>query len=195
VSSSARPDRYLAAATRNFDAVMVAAQAGGEWALEALFVQFQPSLLRFLRAQAGDDTDDIASETWLQVARGLSQFKGDEDGFRAWLFTVARNRLIDERRRTSRRPNTIANNDSLASVPTRDTSPEDVVINADAGDEAVRRIVALLPADQAEVILLRVVADLTVDQVAEIVGKRPGAVRTMQSRGLKRLADRLGRNV
>ena len=60
---------------------------------------------------------------------------------------------------------------------------------------ATRRIVAILPADQADVILLRVVADLSVDQVAQIMGKRPGTVRVLQSRALKRLAERLAKKL
>ena len=74
-------------------------------------------------------------------------------------------------------------------------SPEAEVVAASAGDDAARRIVALLPADQAEVILLRVVADLSVDQVAKIVGKRPGNVRVLQSRGLKRLSEYFSNNL
>ncbi len=74
-------------------------------------------------------------------------------------------------------------------------SPEAEVVAAAAGDDAARRIVALLPADQAEVILLRVVADLSVDQVAKIVGKRPGNVRVLQSRGLKRLSEYFSNNL
>lgn len=78
-------------------------------------------------------------------------------------------------------------------MPTLD-SPESFVVAASAGDEAAQRIVSLLSADQAEVILLRVVADLSVDQVAKIIGKRPGTVRVLQSRGLKRLSEYFSTN-
>lgn len=144
-------------------------------------------LLRYLRGQANDIADDVASETWMAVARGIKGFEGDADEFRAWLFTVARHRLIDERRRETRRPSTAA----LVETADVHSNPETIVMDGLAGDLAAQRIVALLPADQAEVILLRVVADLSVDQVAEIVQKKPAHVRKLQSRGLKRLAERL----
>jgi RNA polymerase sigma-70 factor (ECF subfamily) len=170
----------------SFNAIIEAAKAGGEWALAQLFSDYQPALLRYLRGRAGQLADDVASETWLAAARGLASFDGDADGFRAWLFTIARNRLTDERRRAKRRPVT-APADLTVEMPTREPSPEELVVSASAGDEAARRIAALLPADQADVILLRVVAGLSVDQVAAIIGKRPGTVRVLQSRGLKRL--------
>ena len=143
-----------------------------------------------MRGRTGDDADDIASETWLAAARGLRGFEGDANAFRAWLFTIARNRLIDERRRSKRRP-VLASEQPTAELVAVEPSPEDTVVAAHAGDEAARRIVALLPADQADVILLRVVAGLSVDEVSAITGKRPGTVRVLQSRGLKRLQNYL----
>lgn len=174
--------------------MLEAAKGGGEWAFSQLFSEYQPGLLRYLRGRAPDLADDVASEAWLSAAASLRGFEGDGDDFRAWLFTIARNRLIDERRRAQRRPVT-APAESTVEMPTVLPSPEAEVVASSAGDEAVRRIVALLPADQAEVILLRVVADLSVDQVAQILGKRPGTVRVLQSRGLKRLAERISKNL
>ena len=107
--------------------------------------------------------------------------------FRAWLFTIARNRLTDARRRAARRPVTVNADESTRQIAAADPSPEDEVVSASSGDAAARRIVNLLPSDQADVILLRVVGGLSVDEVAAIVGKRPGTVRVLQSRGLKRL--------
>jgi RNA polymerase sigma-70 factor (ECF subfamily) len=176
--------------TPAFDAVLDAARAGGGWALERLFLDYQPALLRYLRGRCADIADDVASETWLAAARGLRGFSGDADDFRAWLFTIARHRLIDERRRDARRPSTTPLVDADTTAATA-PSTETVVADAMAGDEAARRIVALLPSEQADVILLRVVADLSVDQVARIVGKKPSHVRVLQHRGLKRLAEKL----
>ncbi len=179
--------------TPSFDAVIKAAASGGEWAYEILFRDYQPPLLRYLRGQAPDIADDIASETWIAVARGLRGFEGGPDDFRAWLFTVARHRLIDERRKDTRRVQTAALSDTdIIGVVSEE--PETVVIEGMAGDLAAQRIVGFLPADQADVILLRVVADLSVEQVAQILGKKPGHVRTLQSRGLKRLAERLSQD-
>ena len=156
-------------------------------ALADLYAEYQPALLRYLRGRAGDAADDFASETWISAAQGLNRFAGGSDEFRAWLFTIARHRLIDQRRKEKRRPLFSSTDDSTAEIPARDASPEDVVTAAAAGDEAARRIANLLPADQADVILLRVVGGLSVEEVAGIMGKKPGTVRVLQSRGLKRL--------
>ena len=152
-----------------------------------LYREYQPALLRYLRGRAGGDADDLASETWIAAAQGLTGFNGDGDGFRAWLFTIARHRLIDERRRDKRRPVTTPADTVTTEMPAIDPSPEEQVTSATAGDEAAARIARLLPADQADVILLRVVAGLSVDEVAAIIGKKPGTIRVLQSRGLKRL--------
>ncbi len=152
-----------------------------------LYSEYQPVLLRYLRGRAGASADDVASETWIAAAQGLDGFQGGADEFRAWLVTIARHRLIDERRKDKRRPVTTSTDDTTVELAAVDPSPEEVVTAARAGDDAARRIANLLPADQADVILLRVVVGLSVEEVAAIMGKRPGTVRVLQSRGLKRL--------
>lgn len=181
-----------------FQGILIAAQDGGEWAVAILYRWLHPALVSYLRGRAGDDADDLASETWLAVARALPSFSGDEAAFRSWVFTIAHRRLIDHHRAAARRPRT----QSLAgpegdgfdggtmALPSRD-DPAAEVLAAAAADDAVRRIVALLPADQAEIVLLRVVAGLPVDDVARVTGRRPGTVRVLQHRALRRLADRL----
>ena len=164
-----------------FEPVLAAARTGAEWAIAALYRQHNPRLLRYLRAQAGDDAQDIASETWMDAARGLKAFDGDEDGFRGWLFTIARRRLIDHRRRQGRR-----SGEADATGAAR--SAEDAAFAGGLGDEAARRILAALPPELAEIVLLRVVADLDVERVAQITGRKPGTVRVMQHRALRRLA-------
>ena len=141
-------------------------------------------MLSFLRARVGDEADDIASQTWLEVARGIQRFSGDEAGLRGWVFTIARRRLANERRRLGRR-----RTEWLGSA---DVAVDDDIASRSESDEAVRRIMGLLPDDLAEVVLLRVVAGLPVDEVARVTGRRPGTVRVMQHRALKRLAAALG---
>lgn len=173
-----------------FASTLAGAQAGGEWAMAILYQANQPRLLRYLRAQAGQDAEDIASDTWLDAARNLPSFTGDADAFRGWLFTIARRRLTDHRRRQQRRPSTPTADDRLLDATS--SSAEAAAMAGRLGDEAARRIVASLPADQAEIVLLRVVAGLEVDQVAEITGRRPGTVRVLQHRALRRLARQIG---
>ena len=180
-----------------FNGILTAAQDGGEWAVAILYRWLHPALLNYLRARVGDDAEDLASETWVAVARGLPRFSGDEAAFRSWVFTIAHRRLIDHHRGTARRPPTRTlhpaegeGRDGPVDLPAGD-DPAGEVLDALAGDEAVRRIVALLPRDQAEIVLLRIVAGLSVDDVAAITGRRPGTVRVLQHRALRRLAERL----
>lgn len=180
-----------------FEGILNAAQDGGEWAVAALYRWLHPALISFLRARAGDNADDVASETWLAVARALPSFSGDETAFRSWVFTIAHRRLIDHHRASARRPPTRSlsraetdGDDTTLDLPGA-ADPAGDVEAALTGMEAVRRIVDLLPPEQAEIVLLRVVAGLPVGEVATITKRRPGTVRVLQHRALRRLADRL----
>ena len=191
----ARPERVARAAGEvegQFEAVLPAAKAGGEWALAILYRRHDPAVRRYLRAKAGQDADDIASQTWLDVARNLNGFDGDEDSFRGWVFTIARRRLIDHGRRRARRREQPAEDLGQFRPDAVDVDAADLAVGALAGEDAARRIVELLPPDQAEIVLLRVVGGLDVAAVAAITGKRAGAVRVAHHRALKRLAAALG---
>ena len=121
--------------------------------------------------------EDLASETWLGVVRGLDRFEGNEAAFRAWVFTIARHEVLDWRRRVARRPA----GDLPANALAEWAAPDDPAADAVEGfsTRAALAMVATLPADQAEAIVLRVVAGLGVDRVAAIMGKRPGTVRVL----------------
>jgi RNA polymerase sigma-70 factor (ECF subfamily) len=168
--------------------VIEAARAGEGWAIEELFRAHQGALLTYLGSRLGNRADDVASQTWLEVARSLPKYRGGPDGFRAWLFSIARHRLTDEVRRSYRRVPTVQDADEeRAGAP----DPEDQVIQLDESSEAARRIRDLLPADQADVVLLRIVAGLSVEETAKLIGKRSGHVRVLQHRALARLAQHL----
>jgi RNA polymerase sigma-70 factor (ECF subfamily) len=170
-----------------FEEVLAAAKVGDEDALRVVFRAYQPRLLRFLRALEPRVADDLASEVWLAVAGRLRSFDGDESGFRAWLFAIARKRLADHRRRAARRHQRTLPPDELADRAAGD-DPAEAAVEDVAAQEAIDRIVATLPDEQAEVVLLRVVAGLPVEQVAELTGRSSGTVRVIQHRALKRLA-------
>ena len=177
-------------ATAEFDEVLAAAQDGAPWAFTVLWNDLHPRLLRFLRGLDPSAAEDVEAETWLSAARDLATFHGNDGQFRAWMFTIARNRLIDSRRREARRRSVAVSPEMLGDRPATD-DPAGLaldVVRADAADELVR---SCLPRDQAEVILLRVLGGLEVDEVAAIVRKRPGNVRVLQHRGLRRLAERI----
>ncbi len=168
-----------------------AAQRGDPDAFRVLYRDTQPRLLRYLHALAGDDAEDIASETWLHIARDLHAFHGDYDAFRGWAATIARHRALDHRRRHTRRPPAIpVPADDLAGLAARDDTAA-TAIDALATTAALR-LIATLPPDQAEAVLLRAVLGLDATRAAAVLGKRPGAVRTAAHRGLRTLARHLG---
>lgn len=177
-----------------FPDVLRRAVAGDREAAELLFVDLQPRLLRFLRSTDRSIADDVAADTWYSIARGLASFRGDLDGFRAWAFTIARRRLADHRRLTARRPITTGD---VESVEPRAAAPDaaDTAIARLSGQEAADQISRVLPPDQAEVLLLRVLADLDVSAVAEVMGRTSNWVRVTQHRAVRRLTDSLGSDV
>ena len=139
-----------------------------------------PALLRYLRVIAAEAAEDIAADTWVQMVRSLDAFRGDEAAWRAWLFTTARRRAIDEGRRRSRRP--VVSVPELPDVAGPDSvDPADLVLEK-LGTEAAISIISSLPRFQAEVITLRVVAGLDNQAVAQLVGRSPGAVRVAAHR-------------
>lgn len=166
------------------------AKNGDEQGFAVLWRALQPSVLRYLRVVVADAAEDVAAETWLQVARDFPVFRGDLNRFRAWLFAIARNRALDELRRSGRRREDATEPGEL---PVTLAGP-------DAAEEAMTwlatksalALIATLPPDQAEAVALRIVAGLNPRQAAAVLGKRPGAVRTAALRGLRRLAQRLG---
>ena len=169
-----------------FRDVLAGATAGSESAVAALWRDLHLPLLRYLRALEPAAAEDVESETWLAAAGALDRFEGGEREFRAWMFTIARRRLVDWRRRAACRPTSAAGVDVLAATPGGE-DPEADALDA-VGTEAALRLIATLPPEQAEVVLLRVVAGLDTARVAEVLGRTPGAVRVLQHRALRRLA-------
>jgi RNA polymerase sigma-70 factor (ECF subfamily) len=156
----------------------------------ALYRDIQPGLLRYLRVLAGSDAEDVASETWLQVTRDLGSFSGDRDGFRGWVTTIARHRALDQVRRTGRRPAFVPVPVSdLADLPSADDTA-DGAIEAVSTDAALR-LIATLPPDQAEAVLLRAVVGLDAATAGRVAGKRAGAIRSAAHRGLRTLARQI----
>ena len=172
-----------------FGEVLDAARHGAEWAIAVLWRDMHPPLVRYLRGMDPSGAEDVESETWLQAARDLHHFDGTEVEFRAWLYTIARHRLIDAHRRAARRPATPVPPEELPQT-TAAEDPADAALERFDTDAALA-LLRRLPPDQAEVILLRVLGGLDVDRVAVIMGKRPGTVRVLQHRGLRRLAEQL----
>jgi RNA polymerase sigma-70 factor (ECF subfamily) len=156
--------------------------------LDALYQELQPALLGHLRVAHAGQAEDIAGEVWTEVAASFPRFVGGNDAFRAWVFTLARRRLIDTYRRSGRRPTDRLVEDLCMAA---DDRPEDEIVARLSLEATITRLRHLLPADQAEVLLLRVVSGLSVDEVATLTAKTPANVRVLHHRALRRLATRL----
>jgi RNA polymerase sigma-70 factor (ECF subfamily) len=173
----------------DLDAVVRAAQHGDEDAFRRLYRLQQPALLRYLRVLVGDDAEDVASEAWLQITRDLRTFSGTWDGFRGWTATIARHRAMDLLRAHRRRPPAAGPAEQLTEIHAGDDTADRAIELV--GTDAAIALIATLPRDMAEAVMLRVVVGLDARATGAILGKRAGAVRTAAYRGLKLLAQRV----
>lgn len=166
-----------------FPHLLNAAQAGEGWAFDELFATWNAPVTGFVRARGVFDINGTVNDIFLRAFSAIGSFDGDESGFRAWLFTIARNRIIDEARRNSRRPVTTPLDEAST------IAGGDVVVDAERrfSDDRLIALLALLTDEQREVLSLRFVADLTIDQIAEATGRRRGAVKQLQRRALRRI--------
>jgi RNA polymerase sigma factor (sigma-70 family) len=173
-----------------FTSLLEAAREGSEAAWQELYDGLAPAVLGYLRANTAPDPEDVLSEVFLQVARDIARFDGEEPGFRSWVFTIAHHRLIDARRHAARRPVELS-----AEPPEPGGHADDAADEALAriGVEEVQRVLAALSEEQRAVLLLRVIGDLSIEDVAKAVGKRPGAVKALQRRGLAAVKRELTR--
>ncbi len=178
-------------AAQELSSAVLAALQGQDEGFRILYRAIQPGLLRYMKLLVGSDAEDVASETWLHVVRDLHTFRGDGEAFRRWTLTIGRHRALDHVRRHQRRPSVTLPMDVLAEL-TADDDTAAAALETLTTDSALA-LIATLPRDQAEAVLLRVVVGLDPTAAAQVLGKRSGAVRTASYRGLRRLAERLDR--
>jgi RNA polymerase sigma-70 factor (ECF subfamily) len=170
----------------SFETVLSAARAGADWAWGRIYADLAPGIGGYLRAHGAADPEDLVGEVFLQVVRNLSGFEGGEQAFRGWVYTIAHRRLIDERRRSGRRPVSPAPDEVLEAAAGAGGDVHDEA-TARIDEARVRAAIDALPEDQRSVLLLRILGDLTIDDIALAVGKRPGAVKALQRRALRRV--------
>jgi RNA polymerase sigma-70 factor (ECF subfamily) len=173
-----------------FSSLLRSAREGSEAAWRELYDGLAPAILGYLRANGAPEAEDILSEVFLQVARDIARFEGDERGFRSWVYTIANHRLIDARRHSARRPIELSAEPPEPSDRADDAAEEAL---ARIGMEEVTRVLEAVSDEQRAVLLLRVVGDLSIEDVAKAVGKRPGAVKALQRRGLAAVKRELAR--
>jgi RNA polymerase sigma factor (sigma-70 family) len=168
-----------------FDSILPAAQSGADWAWARIYHEFAGRIRGYVRRHGTTDPDNLVGEVFLQLARNIGTFEGTEANFRSWVFTVAHHRILDDRRRRTRRPA-----ESMAETPEPTTalpdSTSEAALDAVASDR-VQQLIDLLVPNQREVLLLRIVGGLTISEIAAVVGKNVGAVKALQRRGLAAL--------
>ncbi len=166
-----------------FPSVLVAARTGAEWAWTKLYRDLAPSVLRYFRCYSAESADDLLGEVFLQVVRDLPGFVGGEDQFRAWVFTVARRRLVDEWRRQGRRREDSCS-DNLPLISTEPQEVEESVLRR-LSEQRVRSVLLRLTSAQRDVLFLRIIAGLSISDTAQVLGTTPGGVKSLQVRGLE----------
>lgn len=167
----------------DFTAVLDGARRSEGWAFDALFKAWNRSLHSFVGARGVSEPEDVVNEIFVGVFKAVHRFEGSETEFRAWVFRIARNKIVDSHRRQGRRPTT------FPLERAHDVTGGDVELEAMDQFGADRLVVLLdvLTDAQREMILLRVVGDLTIDQIAQVMGRSSGAVKLLQNRALQRL--------
>jgi RNA polymerase sigma-70 factor (ECF subfamily) len=164
------------------------ARRGDRDALAELWRTHHAPVLRYLRARRTPSPDDVASQVWVDIAKSIDRFEGEADDFRRWLFTIAHRRSVDEIRRVVRRTGlAVRAADHIADHIAGADAEHD---RHDALDRAIA-LVSTLPDNLAEAVMLRVVNDLPVADVASVMGTTEGNVRVLVHRGLTRLRRKL----
>lgn len=179
----------------DFDQVLAAAQRSAGWALTRLYEALAPAVAGYLRAQGVSDFEDVTNEVFVVVLGRVQSFSGGETQFRSWVFTIAYRRVVDARRTTERRPEVQSldagalDGDKGCQVS---VSAEDAALQG-MDTARIQRLLGVLSPDQRDVVALRILGDLSVDDVAAVVGKQPGAVKALQRRALAALRRTLSR--
>lgn len=182
--------REVAPGAQNFETMLRAAQAGATWACTTIWVEYAPAVAAFLSARGSREPEDLTSEVFLAVFDRLPDFVGGEPELRSFVFSIAYRRLVDELRMRSRRGEPLEWSPEVD--PRRSASAEDQALDR-LGETSALSLLTALPEDQRDVMVLRIVADLTVEQVAAVLGKRPGAVKALQRRALDSMRKKVTR--
>lgn len=175
---------------RSLDELLMLARGGDKDAFGALFRQLSPGVAGYLRAHRCPDVEDVTSEVFLSAFRGIGRFEGDAGALRAWLFTLAHRRRVDAVRRAVRSVEDAGLDDDPRTSPSAEDAalsggPESGLDPTHAGSALA--LLHRLTEDQREVLSLRVVADLSLEDTAAAMGRSVGAVKALQHRALEAL--------
>jgi RNA polymerase sigma-70 factor, ECF subfamily len=174
------------------DDLAASAQRGESWALTEVWHRYSPAVMAYLRGRGVADAEDVTSEVFLQVVKRIEKFRGDEADLRTFVFSVAHARYVDDVRRVARRG---IDAEFVAEVHDGEASSAEADAMTALATERVRTLIEALSPDQRDVLLLRIVADLSLEQTAEVLDKSVGAVKSLQHRGLAALRPIVGQAV
>ncbi len=173
----------------SFESVLDAARTGADWAWERIYDDLAPTVLGYLRARGAPDADSVCGDVFCQLVRDINRFSGDEAGFRSWVFVMAHHRLLDDLRRRKRRPETLAAPEDMSTVS--DSADVEGTVVREAAEREIRQAMEGLTEAQRDVLLLRIFGGLKIEEIARAMGRRVGAVKALQRRGLEALRERL----
>ncbi|MFN2503698.1 MAG: sigma-70 family RNA polymerase sigma factor [Acidimicrobiales bacterium] len=174
-----------------FDVVLEAAQSGACWGCTHIYELLAPAVAGYLQAQGAAEAEDLTSEVFLRVFSGCRSFSGSEAQFRAWVFTIAHSRLVDARRMKDRAPDVgVLEEECRDGKGPTTAAAEDEALDRLAVEE-VHQLLDGLTSDQRDVLALRLVSQLSVEEVASVLAKPPGAIKALQRRALATLRRRL----
>lgn len=172
----------------DFGQVLASAKGGDGHAFAQLYESMNRRVFAFVSYRGAADPEGMVNDVFLKVFTKLDTFDGNEIRFAAWVFKIARNTLIDESRFKSRRPDETSLLDSHASMYPHGDVETDAIEHMRTAE--VLQHLEILTAEQRDVVVMRVVSDLTIEAIAEILDMRVGAVKAMQRRAFRTLAKK-----
>lgn len=174
-----------------FQGLLEAARLNSAWAWESIYASLAPRVLGWLRMEMPGMADDLLGETFLCVVRDIHDFTGGERAFHAWVFRIARNRLLDACRTQARRPQIACGVDAI--------SESACGVAPDAAEQTMRRmereriveLLNVLPEDQRTTVYMRCVLDASFAEVAAALVISVPAAKMLQQRAFRTLATRV----
>ena len=160
-----------------------------EAALEWIYEQYSPGIFRYIYYRIGDyeTAEDIRADVFIRMLEGLDSFSYRGWSISAWLYRIAHDRVVDHLRRVRRRPS-----ESLTEfVVDKSAGPAEISLDR-IDHQALREAIGQLTDDQAEVIILRFIEERSIKEVAQITGRKEGAIKALQYRAVQTLGRLLG---
>lgn len=168
------------------DVYLEAARRGDQRGFTGLYRVLAGRVAGYVRGRGVGEVDDVVNEVFLGAFQNLGTFTGQAPEFRARLFAIAWNKAADWHRSTSRRPTPVdVHAEPAVSKPT--DRRDDEQIHSVLADQRVDALLATLTTDQRDVLMMRIVADLSLEETAEALGKPTGAIKSLQHRALESL--------